>query len=136
MCKLEVGKYYRTRDGENTFGPVTLYRSTDLFYQFKAARAGGGFNFFSEDGRLFADHEVGYDLVEEVLKPLLLEVGKSYRTRDGEFVLGPVLEFCGECGYPFAVKTSAGMVVLREDGRLYAGEDHLYDLVEEVSDAT
>lgn len=63
-----------------------------------------------------------------------LEVGKYYRTRDGEFVLGPVLEFCGECGYPFAVKTSAGMVVLREDGRLYAGEDHLYDLVEEVSD--
>jgi hypothetical protein len=60
---------------------------------------------------------------------LKLEVGKRYRRRDGEVVT--ISWRCGSEDYPFVANTDYSY---DEDGRYLSGDEHAFDLVEEVAD--
>lgn len=84
MIKLEVGKTYKNRRGDL----VKIYQKSDMaaVYKFEG-RCNNIIQSFTEEGRYLGNCECDFDLVEEVSTVINLEVGKCYRTRDGERVV-------------------------------------------------
>ena len=85
IFKLEVGKTYRTRNGDNH---ITIVSETNFHHE--ANDNSKVFPFLGNDGcpytaegRFFRDFDSAHDLVEEVSSKLQLEVGKSYLSRNG-----------------------------------------------------
>ena len=88
--KLQVGKTYRSRAGEE----VKIVGTNDSIWPF----IGDNGEVYNEEGRYFsANWDYARDLIEEVtisdanqkhneMKTLKLEVGKTYRNRKGEEV--------------------------------------------------
>ena len=84
MLKLEVGKSYIDRNGDKTL--IIDNNGTDS-YDFTGKDKNGSNFTFTENGHFYdIDIEDDFDLIEEVIKTLQLEVGKRYLNLKGEIV--------------------------------------------------
>jgi hypothetical protein len=119
-----VGKTYRTRDGNIT----EIVRATGWNrWQFQADDG----ECYCSSGRFLSNYFVhDKDLIEEVeiTRPFKLEVGKRYRTRDGEEVIKIVLHPSSLTTFPFKGDDEC---LYRENGSIGYLTDDL-DLVEET----
>lgn len=86
--RLEVGKFYRRRDGEKV-GPMKLFKGLDGISMSTELFTSNG-EIWHPKGNFYSNTESSFDIIEEWTEPeLKLEVGKCYRTRDGRKA-GPV----------------------------------------------
>lgn len=83
--KIEAGKKYVTRNGRTT-GSMNVVGTL-------ATCPSTGITVWTENGMIWkrGEHETENDLVSEYVAPLVVEIGKTYLTRDGRKV-GPMVE--------------------------------------------
>lgn len=131
--KLEVGKTYRNRKGEE----VKIVEKSVGLYSYKGSNGG----WYAENGRYFYYlEESSNDLIEEVaisdanqnttakMKTLKLQVGKTYRSREGEEVK---IVRMGNMGWDYWNGNNGEWYY--EGGKWsHFAEEHPKDLVEEV----
>jgi hypothetical protein len=135
--KLEVGKTYRNRRGEE----VTIVWKGD---NGEFSYLGDDKYYYSENGNFLPNSkEHSNDLIGEVTVPdankkrngigmLKLEVGKTYRNRKGREIT--IVKYSNDREYAFRYTGSDGKWYA-EDGRFDKFyNEPLYDLIEEVED--
>lgn len=140
--RLQVGKWYRARNGE-VVGPLSK-QCGDTKWPYYARVADGITRSWTPEGRQAykASDDSPYDLLCEVPAPtptpapelpFTLQLGKRYISRSGG-VYGP-LEKGFDPNYPFCVALhSGGTRTWRADGRWSIVEESSDDLVKEYKD--
>lgn len=119
--KLEVGKYYKDRNGD-IIGPLRFSSTREPYPFIHLGRS------YKEDGSWAMSGDHHWDLIEEVPKPLKLEVGKYYKNRGGE-IIGPIELLHNGSDYCYVCDTLS----YREDGVWSVVDtDNLLDLIEEA----
>jgi hypothetical protein len=135
--KLEVGKKYRTRDGQKVY-EVFKKNSDSRWHRFHCKPEGQWIG-WGENGHLLSTgDELAEDLVAEVLT---LQPGRYYRTRDGRkaYVAANVQNPFNATKYPVAGyldedDSDHSPAAWTADGLFVDGDELAEDLVEEWRD--
>lgn len=123
--KLEVGKIYRARDG--SIVTITGSRGADSY----PYAGNNGLIYTATGAYSISTPEHQWDLIEEVLPAPKLEVGKTYKDREGNVVtIVSKDSYHSTSIYPYLGNNAS---IYMEDGRFREYDlHHDYDLIEEV----
>ena len=131
--KLEVGKTYKNGGGEE----VEITRYEEQFPKDKHPFFGSDDEWYAENGQFLLRSNNNFsDLVEEVKEKkveekqkLKLEVGKTYRSRDGSEV--KIIKFHPHNPYPFM---DENYLDYKRNGRFRSDRESILDLIEEINE--
>lgn len=127
--KIEIGKTYITRDGDEVY----IHAKKILFFDYPMIGEFikcGSVQAWSEDGEFITREMNDRDLIKE--KQLEIEVGKKYLTRDGHIIYINSKSIYGD---RFIGETQDIVAYWNNDGSwLDEDRENKYDLIEEVKE--
>lgn len=119
--KIELNKRYEMRNGKTI---NIVLNDNSLVYPFKADSG----DWYTKDGHFWEEgYESPKDIVRDISKDLRLEVGKTYKTRNGRMIV--IVKKREDDKYPFLSDTGS---TYTSKGTFFCYEESSNDIVEEV----